>query len=320
MPGMQIKEKQESPIKPPGRWRDRITALSRIPGTKVEQARARLIRIPFFAFLNEVIEGMGNDGASEVVGAIAYYAILSLFPLLLGVISVLGYFLPSASVQDQIFQFVETNLPAAKDILRLNIEGIINVRGVLGIFSIVALFWSAGAMFSAINRGVNRAWGLNVRHPLHIRKLREVSMSLGACVFFYVAITATAVLATFGAGGGIIGGLALNLFEFLLVFFIFFILYKTSPVTKTHWRFVWPGALFATAAFALARVFMDIYFSRFSNLELVYGTIGSIIFLMIFVYYLAFTLIMGAEISSEYSRLRLGMGPRPRVPPDLCQR
>jgi len=291
-----------------------------MPGLKVEQGRSRIIKIPFFGFLNEVIEGMGNDGASEVVGAIAYYAILSLFPLLLGVISVLGFFLPSASVQDQIFQFVETNLPTAKDILRLNIEGIIKLRGALGIFSVVSLFWSAGAMFSAINRGVNRAWGLNVRHPFHIRKLREVAMSLGACVFFYVAITATAVLATFGAGGGIIGGLALNLFELLLVFFIFFILYKTSPVTKTHWRFVWPGALFATAAFALARVFMDIYFSRFSHLELVYGSIGSIIFLLIFVYYVAFILIMGAEISSEYSRLRMGMGPRPRVPPDLCQR
>jgi membrane protein len=315
-----VKDNRESLNKPSGRFRDRIVTLSRIPGKKVEQSRARLIRIPFFGFLNEVIEGMGNDGASEVVGAIAYYAILSLFPLLLGVISVLGFFLPSASVQNQIFQFVETNLPTATDILRLNIEGIIKLRGALGILSVVALFWSAGAMFSGINRGVNRAWGLNARHPFHIRKLREVAMSLGACVFFYVAITATAVLATFGAGGGIIGGLALNLFELLLVFFIFFILYKTSPVTKTHWRFVWPGALFATAAFALARVFMDIYFSRFSHLELVYGSIGSIIFLLIFVYYVAFILIMGAEISSEYSRLRMGMGPRPRVPPDLCQR
>ena len=149
---------------------------------------------------------MGNDGASEVVGAIAYYAFLSLFPLLLGVISVLGFFLPSATVQDQIFRFVETNLPAAEDILRLNITGIIQVRGPLGIISVVALFWSASAMFSAINRGVNRAWGLKVRHPFYIRKLREVAMSLSACVFFYVAITATAVLVSFDAGGGVAGG------------------------------------------------------------------------------------------------------------------
>ena len=92
-------------------------------------------------------------------------------------------------------------------------------------------------------------------------------------------------------------------------------LYKTMPGTKTYWRFVWPGALFATAAFESARIVMVVYFSRFSHVELVYGSIGSIIILLIFAYYVAFILIMGAEISSEYSRLRLGLGPRPRYPP-----
>jgi membrane protein len=302
------------------RLKDRIVALARMPGIKVEQGRARLIKIPFFGFLNEVIEGMGNDGASEVVGAIAYDAILSLFPLLLGVISLLGFFLPSATVQEQLFRFVEMNLPTATDILRLNIDGIIQVRGPLGIFSVVALFLSAGAMFRAISLGVNRAWGVNVRHPFHIRKLREVAMSLSACVFFYVAITTTAVLASFGAGGGIAGGLALNIFESALVFLIFLLVYKTIPATKTYWLHVWPGALFSSAAFELARMFIVIYFNRFSHIETVYGTIGSIIVMLIFARYVAFILVMGAEISSEYSRLRLGLGPRPRFPPDLCQR
>lgn len=313
-------DNQESPHKSRGGLRERFLAVSRIPGAKVEQARARLIKIPFFGFLNEVVEGMGSDGASEVVGAIAYYAILSLFPLLLGVISILGFFLPSATVQNQIFQFVETNLPAAEDVLRLNITGIIQVRGPLGIFSIVALFWSAGAMFAAINRGVNRAWGLNVRRPFVVRKAREVATSLSACVFFYVAITSTAVAASFDTGGGVVGGLAINLLEFMLVFFIFLLVYKTMPGTKTYWRYVWPGALFSTAAFELARMFMILYFSRFSHVELVYGSIGSIIILLIFAYYVAFILIMGAEVSSEYSRMRLGLSPRPRKPADLCQR
>ena len=315
-----MKDNQESPNKPSGKLRDRIVTLARIPGAKIEQARARLIKIPFFGFLNEVIEGMGNDGASEVVGAIAYYVILSLFPLLLGVISLLGFFLPSATVQDQIFRFVETNLPAATDVLRLNIAGIIQVRGPLGIISVVALFWSAGAMFSAISRGVNRAWGLNVRHPFHIRKLREVAQSLSACVFFYVAITTTAVLASFDTRGGVAGNLAIYLLEFLLVFVIFLLVNKTMPGTKTYWRYVWLGALFSTVAFEVVRTFLGIYLSRFSHVELVYGSIASIIILLIFAHYVAFILIMGAEISSEYSRLRLRLGPRPRFPPDLCQR
>ena len=299
---------------------DRIAAIARIPGIKIEQGRARLVKIPFFGFINEVIEGMGNDGASEVVGAIAYYAVLSLFPLLLGVISVLGFFLPSATVQDEIFKFVETNLPAAEDILRINITGIIELRGALGVLGILSLFWSASAMFSAISRGIHRAWGLNVRHPYYIRKLREVAMSLSVCVFFYVLITATAAVSSFNSGGGVMGGFGINILAFLLVFLIFLSIYKTIPGTKTYWRYVWPGALFAAAAYEVARIGMVAYFARFSHVELVYGSIGSIIILLVFIYYVAFILIMGAEISSEYSRLRMGLPPRPRFPPDLCPR
>jgi membrane protein len=315
-----VKDDPGRPASASGHLRKRFVVFARILGTKVEQARARIVTIPFFAFLNEVFEGMGNDGAAEFIGAISYYVVLSLFPLLLGVISLLGFFLPSATVQDQIFNFVEANLPATTDILRLNVAGIIQVRGPLGIFSVVALFWSAGAMFNAISRGVNRAWGINVRHPFHIRKLRETTMSLGACVFFYVAITLTAILKSFGAGGGVVGGLAISLLELLLVFVIFILVYKFIPGTKTYWSYVWPGAIFSTVAFEVVRTFLAFYFSRFSNVQLVYGSIASIIVLLLFVQYVALILIMGAEISSEYSRVRLGLGPRPRFPPDLYQR
>ncbi len=315
-----MKENRVDDFRFAARLRSRILKIVAFPGERVEQARVRLIKIPVFSFLNQVIEGMGKDGASEVVGAISYYVILSLFPLLLGVISILGFFLPSATIQDQIFKFVEANLPAANDILRLNITGIINIRGPLGVVSIVALFWSASAMFSAINRGVNRAWGLNVRHPFVVRKAREVAMSLSASVFFYIAVTVAAVLASFDTGGGITGGFLFFLSELLLVFIVFIMVYKTMPQTKTYWRYVWPGALFSTAAFEMARTFLGVYLTKFSHIELVYGSIASIIILLVFAQYVSFILILGAEISSEYSRLRLGMGPRPKFPPDLCSR
>ncbi len=295
----------------------RILALVRLPGIKMEQAKARLVKIPFFAFINEVIEGMGNDGASEVVGAIAYYAVLSLFPLLLGVISALGFFLPSATVQEQIFTFVEINLPAAEDILRLNIASIIEVRGALGTLSIIALFWSASAMFSAISRGVNRAWGLVAKRPFLLRKAREVAMSLSASVFFFFVITASSLLSSFNLGSGVLGNVAISVGAFVMSFWVFLLVYKTMPATKTYWRYVWPGALFAAIAYEVARFAMVFYFSNFSRVELVYGSISSIIILLMFMFYAAFILVMGAEISSEYSRMRLKMDPRPRHPPDL---
>jgi len=292
-------------------------------GAIVERFRSRLMKNSFLRFLNEVIDGMGNDGASEVVGAIAYYAILSLFPLLLGVVSVLGFFLSYESVQTSISQFVADNLPGAMDLLQVNIEGVIQMRGVLAFLSIFALFWSAGAMFGAISRGVNRAWGLNVRHSLIVRKLRDVTMSLSACVFFYIIMVGNAMLVSFNPGGlmgGFLGNVGIYVLAFLLVFFIFLVIYKTMPGTKTYWRNVWPGALFAAVAFEVARVVIVIYYNNFSRIDLVYGSINLIIILFIFAYYVSFILVMGAEISSEYSRMRQGLPPRPRISPDLRRR
>ena len=73
---------------------------------------------------------------------IAYYAFLSLFPLMLGLIAILGLFLPSATVQQQIINFFAQYLPGSVSILQTSIPGIIELRGAFGIIGIVGLVWS----------------------------------------------------------------------------------------------------------------------------------------------------------------------------------
>jgi membrane protein len=277
-----------------------------------------LIKIPFFDFLNRIINGIGNDGAFEIVGAIAYYAILSLFPLLLGVVAVIGFLLPSVINQDSLFQFFETNLPFVVEYLSDNIDSIIRTRGVLGVISIITLFLPAGAMFSAISRGVNRAWGLNVRHHLIVRKLREVAMSISTCVFFFVIVISSSVLVSFNLGNAF-GGFGINVLAFLLMFLVFLVIYKTMPVIKTYWRHIWPGALFAASAFEIARIVMVWYFSKHSRIELLPSAISTITVMLMFVYWVSLILVIGAEISSEYSRMRQGLPPRRQLPPDIYQ-
>jgi membrane protein len=297
----------------------RCVEIPRTIGVKIGQAHARLIKVPFFNFLNRVINGMGNDGALEIVGAIAYYAILSFFPLLLGVVSVIGFFLPAAiNTQDSLFQFVEDNLPFLENWLGDNIDVIIRGRGVLVVISIVTLFLPAGAMFSAISRGVNRAWGLNVRHHLIVRKLREVAMSISTCVFFFIIVISSSVLVAVNTGNAF-GGFGIHALAFLLMFLVFLVIYKTMPVIKTYWRDVWIGALFAAGAFEIARIVMVIYFSKFYHIELLPNNIATIIIMLIFIYYVSLILVIGAEISSEYSRLRQGLPPRRSIPPDIYQ-
>ena len=272
---------------------------------RVSQIGKRLLEIPLIGFIARVVDNMGKDGAGEMVGAISYYVILSLFPLLLGIIALLGFFLPHAAVQDAINKFVQSNAPGLGQLLQVNIAKVIEARGPLGIVSIIGFFWSGSAMFSAINNAVNRAWQISRLRHFAIRKLSELAMSIGTTFFLVLSMTGTAILSFFGLGSSLAQKILYSVLSLLLIFTAFVLIYKLVPNTRTYWRLVWPGAALAAFFFELARIAMTIYFANFANFQLVYGAIGFIIVLLIWVYFSAFILVAGAEASFEYSRTRL---------------
>jgi len=108
---------------------------------RLQRARDRLLKIPVVQLIFRTAEGSGNHDAAQRAAGVAYYAILSTFPLLLGLIAVFGFFLPSVNLQDELLRFVDKNLPGATDILRLNIVSIVKLRGAVGVLSMVVLFW-----------------------------------------------------------------------------------------------------------------------------------------------------------------------------------
>ena len=76
-------------------------------GKKLQLVKQRLLEIPAVRLVACTVEALGHDDAGDRAGGIAYYAILSLFPLLLGVIALLGLFLPSETVQKELFGFFD---------------------------------------------------------------------------------------------------------------------------------------------------------------------------------------------------------------------
>ena len=73
---------------------------------------------------------------------------------------------------------------------------------------------------------------------------------------------------------------------------------------QTYWRHIWPGALLAAVLFELARTLLIFYLENFANYQLVYGSIASIIVLLVWIYYSAFIMILGAEFTYQYGRMR----------------
>ncbi|MBI2869885.1 MAG: YihY/virulence factor BrkB family protein [Chloroflexi bacterium] len=277
---------------------------------RVNRLRERLLGITAIRLVFNTVQELGQDEGAERAAAMSYYAILAVFPLLLGLIAVLGLFLPSETVQMHLFSLVQQNFPASSELLERNITSIIRLRGTLGIISIAGLMWTGSGLFGALSRSVNHAFDVKKRRPIYIEKPRQLVMAL-----------ATGLLIIFSMGANVVFDIVANIdvegsyrladvgskvLAFLLILLVFILLYKFLPNTETQWRFSLAGALLGAVLFEILRN-LFIYYVNQANYQLVYGSVASIIALFVFAYFSSLILILGAEFASEFRRLRLGL-------------
>ncbi len=301
-------------MKPGNSLRGMVAQIEHL-SARLQNIKGRLLKIPAVQLIWRTSEELGNiDGAQKAAG-VAYYAFLSIFPLLLGLIALFGFFLPSLNLEDELLKFVGNNLPGATDIIKQNLVSIVRLRGAMGVLSIVILFWSGSTMFSAISLAINRAWDIRQHRPFFIRKANEMGMALCTGVLFILSLGATAIISIFGGALDLpatdlviisVGG---RLVAFLLILAVFLLLYKFIPNTKTHWRHVWPGALLAAILFELARTLFIFYLANFANYQIIYGSIASIVVLLVWIYYSAFITILGAEFAFQCGRMGYSASP-----------
>src|SRR3972149_985918 len=276
----------------------------------LQNAKTRLMKKSAVQLIYDTAEGAGNHDAAHWAPGVAYYAFLSIFPLLLGLIALFGFFLPSVNLQDELLNYVGDNIPGATEILKQNIASIIELRGAMGVLSIVVFLWGASAMFRAASRAINRAWNIRRYRNFFIRKARELGMVFGIGILFLLSLGASAIISilhgmfNLPAADLVIVDGSSRLLAFLLILAVFLLLYKLVPNTRTYWRHIWPGALLAAVLFEIARTLFVFYLENFANYQLIYGSIASIIVLLVWIYYSAFIMILGAEFTFQYGRRR----------------
>lgn len=260
-----------------------------------------------------------KDHGTDLAAAIAFYAFFSIFPLLLGVISVVGYFFESDVAQAQLYGSLNDILPGSADLVRQNLESVVRVRGPLGLIGVIGLFWSGSAGFGAISRGVNRALGAEGSRPFLLAKVRHFLMTVVVSIFLVLSVSVTAaleivanldleVLARLGIEPGQISRFGGSLTGLLFAFLTYALIYKVTPYIKTRWRQVLPGAFLAAIIFELGKRGFLFYLSRLTDFSAVYGSLSSIIVLLLWLYLSALVLIFGAEYNIVRWRARMASG------------
>jgi membrane protein len=254
-----------------------------------------------------------DNHARDSGAAIAYYAFFSIFPLLIGMLSVAGHFFDSARAQEQVFELVDDVIPGSAVLVQENLEAVVASRGTFGLLGVLGLLWSGSAAFGAVNRAVNRAWRTQPENAI-LARVRYFAMTIGAAMLMTVSIGLTAVvelvpkigartLSRLGIDGPALERIPDVGMGLASVFMMFALIYKIAPHAKTTWRQVVPGALVGAGLFELGKMGFVFYLERFADYS-VHGSVGSIIVLLLWLYFSARVLILGAELSVVLGEMR----------------
>ena len=265
-----------------------------------------------------VIQEMGEADASQMAAGVSFYAVLSIFPLILALMVIIGWVVGSQSRQDELVEFIVGYLPGSEQFVRESVEGVRRLRAAVGVVAVMGLVWSASAVFGSITKVVNRAWDVSENPPFYKNKPKQLAMALGVGFLFVASVTLTSFVqwaSTIEIGGqtmtDILGGqivaVALRFPALIISFSIFMAIYKFLPNTKTYWRFVWVGALLAAVLFEGSKGLFLWYLENFARFDQLYGNLASVVILMVWTYISAIILIAGAEFSSEYERIKSGV-------------
>jgi membrane protein len=252
--------------------------------------------------------------AAEAAAGIAFYAIFSLFPLLLALIAAGSFVLESEQVQQWVLDLVAEVFPVAQQLIKRNIRGVLELRGTVGIIALIGLVWSATGVLTALARNINLAWP--EAEPRSFVEDRVVALGMVTILAVLLVISSLSntvfnVLARFRVpiGGGLfvdetpLWTTLLNSVPRVLIFLAFLGLYHLVPNTKVSWSEAFWGALVAAPAGEIATNAFSWYLSSgIVEYELVYGSLGTVVALMLWIYINALITLFGAHLSAAVAR------------------
>ncbi len=263
-------------------------------------------------FVKKLITEIKKDNATGLAAEQAYYYMLSLFPMLILLLSIIPYL--SIDTNDAI-SVLESVMPGeTADIFKENVVQFINnPNGGLLTIGILGTIWSASNGMNAFMRAMNEAY--NVKETRSFIKVRGLSILL--TIGLIVTLVMALILPVFGGvilKGLVSWGLPASFGAFLSVLrwiigititiAVLSMLYRLAPNKKFPLAHVWPGAVAATLLWQLTSLGFSFYVSNFGNYSATYGSLGGVIVLMLWLFLTGLILVVGGEINAIYHRDR----------------
>lgn len=287
-----------------------------------------------FDTLKRTVKEFMDDHLTDWAAALTYYGVLSIFPALIVVVSILGMLGQSAT--QPLLNNLETLAPGSvTDILRQALTNIQNSRGTAGLLFLVGLaiaLWTASGYIAAFIRASNTIWDVEEGRP--IWKTLPLRIGLTLLMLVLLVITILAVVLTgpiaqrvgdlIGLGDQAVTAWNWGKWPFLVVIvaFMFALLYYIAPNVK-HPKFQWvsPGSIVAVITWIIASVAFGIYVSQFGSYNKTYGSLGAVVIFLVWLWITNIAILLGGELNAEIERGRqIDRGHPPEQEPYLPAR
>lgn len=269
----------------------------------------------FFNLLVRSYQEWKKDNAPKQAAALAYYTIFSLAPLVTIIITLMGWIYKESDVSSIMLSQVSTLIgESGREVFKTITEAANKPDASLiaAIMSTVTMLFGATGVFVQLKDALNTAWGIEEDKSKGLKgllKVRAIAIASVIVIFFLLLIS----LVVSSVISSIMGRFSSDILIFTiliqianqvvavgLISLLFAFIFKYLPDTTVAWKDVWIGALFTSILFNVGKYLIGLYLGN-SNVGSAFGAAGSILVVLVWVYYSALLLLFGAEFTQVYS-------------------
>lgn len=277
--------------------------------------RERVDEIVWLRVLRNAVQGYGETEASQGAAGLAYYMLFSLFPLMLLLVTVASFALNlgSESAFQRAVDFVSEAIPVSQELIAGNLDTVLERRGTVGLVGLATTLWSASGAFSILSHHVNAAWSSTDARGFVGQRLAAFAMVGVVAVLLLLSLVATAalqVLPRLQLPGDVLQQLQtaawpviLRVIPLIFTTLMFLALFRWAPTKQVSWRAVLLGGSATAITWEIAKsLFTWFLNSGLANYRLVYGSLGSVVALLFWIYISASIALFGAHVTAAIDR------------------
>lgn len=276
---------------------------------------ARINKYRIFALLKESLQEFSADNGTLLAASISFNFLFSLFPLVFMLVYIAGHIPQWPDLQNQILRAIGYLLPMSRELLTSIVNNVVTAEGTIGALALIGLVWGGISVFDSVRVSLNAACGIRRPHPIFKAQLFNIIMLLSAGFLLFVSVMISILLKTIHETDLQVLGVEFlrnspathvlaNILVTGLALGVFLLLYKLIPSPRPKWKDIWKAALAAAIFFEITKIVFLWYVGIFSPYNLVYGSMGTLIAFLMWIYLSALIFLFIAKISHVNIRMR----------------